>query len=275
MEFVRSSRTSRETALEGCPGWANILPAQDKNSQVSAGYPARTWDTRYPAVEREVTLGLRQDNLCWLLRNAGYPVEIKKCPCLQREDIEAASLGSEVQSVYKQLDGELNYFPIRVGHWDLRVGAVAIELDEEQHFNRYRLQALQSSVYSTLSSFPRCAYLSYCERQEKECLRKASRGGYWSNASCIRQFGRESSKGDLTPPGSPRWKQRAFYDFLKDLAPIICDTPLARVSIWDDVSVNGVNVLVKEVLRSRSSSAVPGLVALMEARAGVSLLRSG
>jgi len=88
-------------------------------------------------------LGQRQDNLSWLLANAGYPVERSGRPCLRRQDIEATDLESEVQRVYKQLGGVLNSFPVNVGRWDLRVGAVAIELDEERHFNTYRLNTLK------------------------------------------------------------------------------------------------------------------------------------
>lgn len=214
-------------------------------------------------------MGQRQDNLSWLLANAGYPVERTGRPCLRQQDIETTDLGSEIQRVYKQLGGVLNSFPVNVGRWDLRVGAVAIELDEERHFNRYRLTTLKSSVYSNLPEFPLPSYRSYCVRREAQCLAAAKHGGYWSNASCIRQFGPKSSEGDLTPPGSPRWKQRAFYDFMKDLLPTICGTTLARVSIWDDVPVNGVNV--NQVLLSRSLDAVPGLVTLIEERAGVNL----
>ena len=217
-------------------------------------------------------MGQRQDNLVGLLENAGYRVVLTQRPCLRRQDIEATDLGSEVLRVYKQLDGELDDFPNAVGQWDLRVGAVAIELDEERHFNRYRLNTLTSSVYSRLPKLPLSAYRSYCAQREAQCLAAAKHGGYWSNASCIRQFGPKSSEGDLTPPGSPRWKQRAFYDFLKDLSPIICDTWLARISIWDDVPVNGVNVPVNQVLLSRSLEATLGLVALIEERAGVNLL---
>jgi len=215
-------------------------------------------------------LGKRQDNLFGLLANSGYPV-IEPLLRLRRQDIQASGLGSEVQSVYEQLDGELDDFPDNVGGWDLRVGAVVIELDEAQHFNRYRLQTLESSVYSKLANFPMSAYRSFCVGREAQCLATAKHRGYWSNPSCIRQFGPKSPEGDLTPPGSPRWKQRAFYDFLKDLSPIMCDIKLARISIWDEVPANGVNVPVNQVLRSRSSEAVPGLVALIEKRAGVNL----
>ena len=166
----------------------------------------------------------------------------------------------------------LDDFPLNVGRWDLRVGAVAIELDEERHFNRYRLTTLTSSAYSKFPKFPLSEYRSYCTQREAKCLAAAKYGGNWSNPSCIRQFGSQSSEGDLTPPGSPRWKQRAFYDFLKDLSPLVLDTPLARVSIWDDVPVNGVNVLINQILLSRSLDGTPGLVKLIEERAGVALL---
>jgi hypothetical protein len=217
-------------------------------------------------------LGQRQDNLSGLLDSAGYPVDKPRLR-LRRQDIEASGLGSEVQSVYERLDGELDDFPDKVGGWDLRVGAVIIELDEAQHFNRYRLQTLESSVYSKLPKFPMSAYRSYCVEREAQCLAAAKNRGYWSNPSCIRQFGPKSPEGDLAPPGSPRWKQRAFYDFLKDLSPIMCDIRLARISIWDEVPANGVQVPINQVLRSRSLDAVPGLVTLIEKRAGVNLQR--
>lgn len=222
-------------------------------------------------------MGQRQDNLSWLLANAGYPVELTARPWLRRQDIEATDLGSEVRRVYKQLGGVFDEgFPDKVGRWDIRVGAVFIELDEECHFNRYRPKTLESRIYSRLASrFPLSAYRSYCVRREAECLARAKFGRLWSSPSSIKQFGPKSSEGDLTPPGSPRWKQRAFYDFLKDLSTIICDTCLARVSIWDSVPANGGNVLVNQVLLSRSLDAVPGLVALIEERAGVNLLPSG
>jgi hypothetical protein len=223
---------------------------------------------------QEGTLGQRQDNLSWLLANAGYSVELTERLCLRRQDIKTANLAKEVKRIYKQLDGVLDDFPNNIGQWDLRVGAVAIELDEERHFNRYRLRTLKSTVYSKLPRFPLSSYRSYCDQRERECLATASHGGYWSNLSCIRQFGPKSPEGELTPPGSPRWKQRAFYDFLKDLSPIICSTWLARVSIWDNVTVDGTNLLVNQVLLSRSLDAVPGLVALIGQRAGVGLLLS-
>lgn len=94
------------------------------------------------------------------------------------------------------------------------------------------------------SSSDCCFYRTYCESREGACLSKAKHGGYWASDPTLRQFGPASVPGDLQPPGSPRWKQRAFYDFLKDVAPIAFGTPLARLAIWDTVSVNGCEVPV-------------------------------
>jgi hypothetical protein len=215
-------------------------------------------------------LGTRQDNLKWLLANAGYRVGVKERRFLNRHTIEG-NLREEVHRVYRMLGGVLDDFPMNVGHWDIPVGGVAIELDEERHFNRYRLSTLTSCVYSKLAKFPLSEYRSYCAQREAQCLAAAKFGGNWSNPSCIRQFGPQSSPGDLTPPGSPRWKQRAFYDFLKDLSPLVLGIPLARVSIWDAVPVNRANVLVNQILLSRSLDAMPGLDTLIVERAGVKL----
>ncbi|MBI4322365.1 MAG: hypothetical protein HY675_28060 [Chloroflexi bacterium] len=89
-------------------------------------------------------------------------------------------------------------------------------------------------------------YLSFCRSFEGECLSKASNRGYWANPSTIAQFGPAGALRDLNPPGSPRWKQRAFYDFLKDLAPVLMGTSVARIAIWDMVGVDGTRVSVDD-----------------------------
>jgi hypothetical protein len=54
--------------------------------------------------------------------------------------------------------------------------------------------------------------------------------------------------GDLDS-GAPRWKQRAFYDAMKDTAPAVdMGLAVARVSIYDNVA----GVLLDDVLRERA-----------------------
>jgi len=176
--------------------------------------------------------------------------------------------------VYRLLGGILTECPLRVGAWDVEVGDVVIELDEEQHFNRYRSITLQSAIYSELSTFPLDEYLTYCERYEPKCLSKADNRNYWATSSTDNQFGLSSAPGDLDPPGSSRWKQRAFYDFLKDLAPGLIGTRMARVSVWDTVDASGGSVQLHEILDAPSAhNALASIVALIEARAGARLDR--
>jgi hypothetical protein len=92
---------------------------------------------------------------------------------------------------------------------------VVVELDEQRHFNRYRSLTLESSIYSHLPQFPLQLYKDLCVKHEEQCLKAGGFGGNWSNPSCEKDFGKASEPKKLSGNGSPRWKQRAFYDFLK------------------------------------------------------------
>lgn len=171
----------------------------------------------------------------------------KTLPFGDKKALLTSSWVSEIYHIYKKLGGILDTFPMRVGHWDvfldrsiaeknLGFGREAmIELDEEQHFNQYRLVTLEASFYSKLIAFPIDDYRLYRELHEDDALRRGSHGGYWTNKAAERQFGQAGVNGILIGNGAPRWKQRAFYDMLKDLASLIIDIPLARISVWDYV----------------------------------------
>jgi hypothetical protein len=177
---------------------------------------------------------------------------------------------AEIEWVYRRLGGVQQRCPFRPGAWDLELPAVAVELDEEQHFNRYRAMTLESKLYLG-GRFPVGEYLSHCGSHESECLRKASNRGYWANQSTIAHFGPAGPIGDLNSSGAPRWKQRAFYDFIKDLAPKLVNTSVARIAIWDTIQVHGRCLQLKDVLDSGSASAAAALIELIERRAGTTL----
>src|SRR5512133_3617226 len=61
------------------------------------------------------------------------------------------------------------------------------------------------------------------------------KAGYLTNRSTRAQFGSGSAPGDLIGGGSPRWKQRAFYYYLKDLYGMIYGIPVVRLSIYQMV----------------------------------------
>jgi hypothetical protein len=62
------------------------------------------------------------------------------------------------------------------------------------------------------------------------------------------QFGAASVPGHLEGAGSPQWKQRAFYDFVKDTSPISLDLPVSRVAIWQPIEHKGVITTVGDLL---------------------------
>ena len=130
--------------------------------------------------------------------------------------VEFPALKQEIEFVFKKLGGILP-IPLNLRHWDLEFDGIAVELDEELHFNGYRAITLQSDAYKFLPRFPLDLYKGYCSDYQDSCLRR-SHGGYWTNRSCEAQFGPASALKDLTGNGAPRWKQRAFYDFVKELS---------------------------------------------------------
>ncbi len=45
-------------------------------------------------------------------------------------------------------------------------------------------------------------------------------------------FVKSDDNGCLDGAGSSRWRQRAFYDFLRDVTGLIKETPVIRLSIY-------------------------------------------
>jgi hypothetical protein len=124
---------------------------------------------------------------------------------------------------------------LRPGAWDLTFGgSVVVELDEELHFNRYRALTLSASWGASLPWTDE--FVVYCGKHEDECLSAGAWGKRWTNPSCERMFGEAGPPGKLDGAGAPRWKQRALYDGMNDLAPAVHPSVrLARVSVHDTV----------------------------------------
>lgn len=159
-----------------------------------------------------------------------------------------ASHQDEILRVYRLLGGILDTPPLRFGPCDIVTKNFVVELDEEQHFNRYRKLTLGSVIYSDTKWFDHVRYKAYCDDFEELCLKKAARGGYWSNASTEKQFGPAAEKGVFAGNGSPRWKQRAFYDFCKDFAGKVNDMPIFRLSVYDSIDSGDFEITLGKAL---------------------------
>jgi hypothetical protein len=209
----------------------------------------------------------REQALANLLKLAGEQVGNYGLRVPDTAATRCSAYHAEVETIYRAFGGRQEEPTLRPGTWDLQVTGMAVELDEEQHFNRYRLATLAASVYQHLPTFPLAAYRTHCARHEADCL-KIGRGrkGFWTNESCERQFGSAGIAGQLDGPGAPRWKQRALYDFLKDLAPLVLGVAVVRVAVWDAVWVDGHSLDIGLVLDRQEASAASALATLIRAR---------
>jgi hypothetical protein len=206
-------------------------------------------------------MGQRQQTLDRLLGGS-----TARLPIPTTAELQASPYYDEVLRLYRLLGGVLAEPRITLRHWDMVVDGVAVELDEELHFNRERARTLDASWYDALPAFPREAYRRYCVDGEAACLQAGGFGGKWTNPSAERQFGPAGIPRDLAGPGSPRWRQRAFYDAVKDLSPLTIGVTVARIAIWDEVVLDGVTRTVHQVLASPSEAVRLALLELVRKR---------
>lgn len=168
---------------------------------------------------------------------------------------------SWVMAAYTQLGGMLSSPILRPSGWDIQTeSGLIVELDEEQHFNRYRAETLQADWAVDLPW--RADYLRYCAEYESVALKKHSGAGFWTSAGSARQFGPARSRRDLEGAGSPRWKQRAVYDAMRDSVAATGTVSLARLSVHDRLGT----VRLGDALRGSAPLDVQELRELLIAR---------
>jgi hypothetical protein len=184
-------------------------------------------------------MGARQDSLARLFEDAGFACRLKQTPRIALQDLARPGALQDAEHVYRALGGHLAVFPLRPGPWDVLVDGIPVELDEERHFNRYRAITLASPLYTTIAGFDVGLYIRLCHEKEPDCVRAAGWRGNWTNTSCEKQFGPGGPERMLAGNGAPRWKQRAFYDFLKDLTILTESRPVVRFSVWEEVGDGG------------------------------------
>lgn len=150
-----------------------------------------------------------------------------------QDDFYRSIHNEEIDNVYRILGGKQNKYPTNYRGYDIICKNFILELDEERHFNRYRLLTLNSNIYNNKKYFDYELYRIYCKDKEYECKIAASWGRNWKTDSSDKQFGESNIEGCLESNGSSRWKQRAFYDYLRDISFYISGIPIIRVSIWE------------------------------------------
>ena len=201
-----------------------------------------------------VRTGQRAAALMTLLVQAGF--RPKAAPRAPRLHEVSPDIAGRVLEIYAEFGGTVSEPQLRPGGWDIFLeGDLAVELDEELHFNRYRGMTLEPDW--TMSLPWREEYCQLAVSHEAVCLRAGQWGKRWTNESCEKMFGPAGAPGDFDDGGAPRWKQRALYDAVNDAAALSCPgVRLARVSVFD--RIDGVEV---SSLLDGSRSVAPELIA--------------
>lgn len=204
-------------------------------------------------------MGAQQDRLGEILRELGFS-EADKPP---RPKLTAMSPGARERVIerYRALGGIHPDPPLTTGPWDSAYsGNLIVELDESAHFNRYRAITLEPEWTQQLPW--KTAYTAYAAEFEDACRKGRSHGGYWTNTSTERQFGAPGPNGELDGAGSPRWKQRALYDAMRDITALHGDVRLVRISVYDDLG----GVPLGNVLSGKAPLDTEALGALIDER---------
>jgi hypothetical protein len=139
----------------------------------------------------------------------------------------------KLKEIYTEWNsGESKEIPTSCGKFDIKLNGGYIEVDEELHFNKYRLITLNSKIYKNSKILNLENYKKFCTEYEEKCLKAGNYGKKWKNDSTEKQFGKSNKDGNLDKNGSSRWKQRAFYDLIKDIYCITNKFMLKRIAIW-------------------------------------------
>ena len=210
--------------------------------------------------------GARTRALDTLLTQVGRPPTRPRPPAprLARMPPEAAE---NVEALYVALGGRRGAPALGPRGWDLLAGETLVELDEEQHFNRYRATTLQTGWAEQLPwTTP---YQGWCATEEDACLKAAVRQGFWTTPTSTAQFGPSAPRSDIDAPGgAARWKQRALYDAMRDSAALagVLGYRLARLSVHDSIDGTRLNdILTGRFLTGRTPN-LEAFVALLDSR---------
>lgn len=196
-----------------------------------------------------------------LLESAGLTsIPTDRPPSPRRHHLKA--LAHEIDLLYEQLGGVQLKPRLAPSSWDACLGGIVVELDEEQHFNRFRGVTLAPAWAAALPW--QGAYRTYCDAFEDVCMKAASHHKFWTNPSSEIQFGKSGPRetGLGHPVGPARWRQRALYDAMRDAYAVALGTRLARLSVHDVVDGNSLG----DVLQGRATCSANSLRELVVLR---------
>lgn len=151
-------------------------------------------------------------------------------PEMFRVDVEYAGLGEELLALSSSLAVKECDIPEKALPLDIEVNGVVIALDDEPQFNRYRLQTLQSPVYSLPLIYDLSRYKKYCQ---DELI--SGHGDMPSAGTAGKKLQDRASLQKVAGPQEDFYKLQAVNDFMQDLLPLVHYVPLLRLSVYDQI----------------------------------------
>lgn len=79
-------------------------------------------------------------------------------------------------------------------------------------------------------------------------MKKGDNRKYWKTTSTEKQFGKSAAEGILNGDGSSRWRQRAFYDYLRDVGQYVGNYKLIRISIYKRIEHKTIGEILEREL---------------------------
>lgn len=175
---------------------------------------------------------------------------IDPIPQLTWQDIAQSPYKEDAVYIYEALGGQGNLSKIRASRWHIELdNNVALQLDEQLSFNRYRNITLRSEIYREHSSFSVSKYRTYNRKMESECIKSGQSPQLWTSKAGEINFGLAAERrGDLSGNGAPAWKLRAFLEYWQDLTAYIKPVKVIRLSVWDELMLDGKLISINDIL---------------------------
>lgn len=170
----------------------------------------------------------------------------------------------QLEQVYESLGGVGERPCVEIDGYQMTFGRFVVELDDQLHFNRYRLVTLRNDIYPNMHGVDLNKYRMYCRKHENECLKSGTAPGVWTSTTAEKHFGEAEEPGDLGLNGASGWKMIAYREFVKDLFASRNQIKLLRLSIWDEIMVNRQLIKLNDLLMSPADAQAELLLKYIE-----------
>lgn len=167
-----------------------------------------------------------------------------------------------MQDIYTQIGGRYQPIQLNKVKFDFKIDNHLFLYDNENHFNRYRVNSLKSDLYD-IFNFPwKDTYMRLSRTYERDCLKSGMQERIWNGPPIAQKhFGASEEPGDLSGNGSAGWKLNAYNDAQIDLYSRLLGYKLIRIPKYENILIGGSLKMIDELLLSPNVNHIPGISA--------------